>query len=180
MKQKQLLALAALTLSFMSCQHSDSPKDTTGSFMKNVYQLDFDKASAYVTNDSKNALSDYQVQHKDELSKEVDKRRQASMSEAMKHLESDSLKETIGSNSATVSTAKYNFSLTRVDNQWRIAATPELVDQIVYPDKADEAIRMEWAKVEQQYDARTAMLQNLIGYLKANNKNTTEVAQLEK
>src|SRR5206468_3365460 len=91
-----------------------------------------------------------------------------------------SLKETIGSNSATVSNAKYNFSLTRVDNQWRIAATPELVDQIVYPDKADEAIRMEWAKVEQEYDARTAMLQNLIGYLKANNKNTNEVAQLEK
>jgi len=179
MKPKQMLALSALTLSFMSCHRSNSPKDTTVSFMKDVYQLNFDKASAYVTNDSKNALSDYQQQHKDELSKEADKRTQAAVNDGLKQLQSDSLQETVGANTATVRNAKYNFSLTKVDDQWRIAATPELVDQIVYPTKADEAMAAQWNKVVEEYNTRTGMLQNLINYLKSNNKAPADALRLE-
>lgn len=172
-----VLLLLAFTL-LIACNKAKDPKQVSTTFVKDLYTLKFDEASSLATAATKPSLK-----------KEQERMQQKGMADEEKQKRIESVVDAVfatnnlvvhtSGNEATVQNEILSIPLKKEEGEWKVAASEDLVQTVLYRQLYLENVKVAWQQLKEEYDKRTALVQDYINNRKGNGSATTELLQLE-
>ncbi|MDB5252197.1 MAG: hypothetical protein JWP27_1366 [Flaviaesturariibacter sp.] len=157
------LTLLLLTVLLVACNTAKSPKEVSSAFVKDLYTLKFDDAAAMTTDATRATLQKGRTELEGRgLS---DEERSKRMEDQVATVFSTSnLAEHVAGESCVVQNEILTIPLRKEHGQWKVAATPDLVKDILYRQLYLENVRVAWSRLQDEYAKRAAIVQDYVAY----------------
>ena len=167
------ITLALATTVLFACSKPEDPKEVSVQFIEHLNARHFDEAAALATPGSKAAVEAL----KTEAAAATPAAQGQQSAETV--FATDALQPYISGNSAIVKNNLLALNLEKVDGEWQVVATKELVDDIVHRAERAAGVKASWDALKNEYVSRSVLLREYINYAKSSGKATPEVAALE-
>jgi hypothetical protein len=172
------LSVLLLTVLLVACNTAKSPKEVSSAFVKNLYTLKFDEAAAMTTSATRATLQ----KGREELESQglTDEERSKHIEEQVAAVFStDNLAEHVNGGNCVVQNEILSIPLKKEDGQWKVAATPDLVKEVLYRQSYLENVRVAWSRLQDEYGKRAAVVEDYISYRTSYGTATPELTAME-
>jgi hypothetical protein len=171
-----MLALILFCLTFTACNKPAGPKSVSAEFIKSLYVMDFDEASAAGTEATKAVLlkNKKELQDKGTLDAERGKRTEEAAENAFN---TKSLTEKVSGNEADVSNDAVSVHLKLEDGKWKVAADDAVVQGILFRETYQADAKQAWEVLKSAFEKRAAIVKDYLSY-KTNATGSTKETQL--
>ncbi|HEY1112447.1 MAG TPA: hypothetical protein VGE66_02765 [Chitinophagaceae bacterium] len=167
------ITLALLSTVLFACSKPEDPREVSVSFIEHLHARQFDEAAALATPGSKATV-------------EALKTEAPAATPAINGKEpvqavfgTDALQPYISGNSAIVKNNLVSLNLEKVDGEWQVVATKELVDDIMHRAERNASVKASWEALKNEYVSRSVLLREYINYVRSSGKASAEVVALE-
>lgn len=167
------LTVALLATTLYACSKPADPKEVSVEFIEHLNARHFDAAAALATDGSKAAV--------EALKTEVPSAAPAAPGSepAQVVFATDALQPYINGNTAIVKNNLVSLNLEKVEGEWKVVASKEVVDDIVHRTERAAGVKGTWETLKNEYVSRSVLLREYINYVKSSAKVTPEVTALE-
>lgn len=167
------ITLALATTVLFACSKPEDPKEVSVQFIEHLNARQFDEAASLATPGSKATVAALKTEAQPT----------AAAPQGGQSVETvfatEALQPYISGNSAIVKNNLVSLNLEKVDGEWQVVATKELVDDIVHRAERSAGVKASWEALKNEYVSRSVLLREYISYAKSSGKVTPEVAALE-
>jgi hypothetical protein len=164
-------ALSATVL--FACNKPTDPKQVSIEFIEHLNARQFDQAASLATEGSRQAVVDLKNNPSAAAPAVEDKAAVDTM------FATESLQPYISGNKAIVKNSLLSLNLEKVDGDWQVVASKDLVDNIVHRTERIASVKTSWEALKKEYDNRTVLLREYISYVKNSGRDMPEVQALE-
>ncbi|RYY89911.1 MAG: hypothetical protein EOO15_04675 [Chitinophagaceae bacterium] len=177
-RMKYLMGTVLLGMLLFSCQQQQTPKNLATEFVQQLYALDFDAAGKLMTADGEALLrqSRQQLEQRGNIENERGKRNANSADDVF---DTQTFTESGSGDDVVVQNNQLRINLHKEGGNWKVAASPELVDAVVnHPIYADAA-QTAWNNLFTECDKRTKLVQDYVSMRNNRGDRTPELNGLE-
>lgn len=165
------LVFALIATALFACGKPTDPKEVSVQFIEHLNARQYDEAAALATEGSKAAVT--------ALKTEAQPTTPASSQTTQAVFATDALQPYISGKSAIVKNNLVSLNLEKVDGDWQVVATKELVEDIVHRAERVTQVKASWETLKNEYISRSMLLRDYINYVKSSGRNMPEVVALE-
>lgn len=167
------ITLALLSTVLFACSKPEDPKEVSVLFIEHLNARQFDEAAALATPSSKATVEALKTEDPAAAPATSGKEPVQAM------FGTDALQPYVSGNSAIVKNNLVSLNLEKVDGDWQVVATKELVDDIVHRAERNASVKASWEALKNEYVSRSVLLREYINYVRSSGKASAEVVALE-
>ena len=164
-------ALSASVL--FACTKPTDPKEVSIQFIEHLNAHQFDQAASLATEGTRQSVANL----KNEVSSTAPTVEDKSAVDAL--FATGTLQPYISGNKAIVKNNLLSLNLEKVDGDWQVVASKDVVDNIVHRTERIAGVKSSWEALKKEYDNRTVLLREYINYVKSSGRDMPEVRSLE-
>jgi hypothetical protein len=167
------ISLALFSAVLFACNKATDPKEVSVQFIEHLNAHKFDEAAALATEGTKAAVV--------ALKAETPAASPASTGteSAQAVFATDALQPYISGKSAIVKNDVVTLNLEKVDGDWQVVASKEVIDNIVHRTERIAQAKTQWETLQKEYMNRMVLLREYISYIKSTGRDMPEVLALE-
>lgn len=162
---KNFILLTTIAISLLSCTSSPAPVDITKDFITSVYNGKMEFATHYVTPETKDILK-------------LNATPLPPATPVEEGFEFETLKEEISGETAVVRNSQATVPLKKIDGEWRVIASPQLVSSIIKRETDLNMLKASWDKLVMEYEGRVKIARNYINHQKGQGQLSAAAQQL--
>jgi hypothetical protein len=164
-------ALSASVL--FACNEPTDPKEVSIQFIEHLNAHQFDQAASLATEGTRQSVADL----KNEVSAATPAVEDKTAVDAM--FATGTLQPYISGNKAIVKNNLLSLNLEKVDDDWQVVASKDVVEDIVHRTKRIAGVKTSWEALAKEYDNRSGLLREYINYMKSSGRDMPEVQALD-
>ena len=162
---KKALLFAFIISILASCNNSKPPKDVAKDFMEALSSSDVNTASGLATEKTKSNINSIKAD--------------APAMSAEESFSVSKLTETVTGNTAEVKNELIKLSLEKESDEWKVAASPELVAAISNRQKDLATLKQKWEALLKEYNGRMNVAKEYVSYKKGQGAISPQIKTLE-
>lgn len=172
----QMLGFFVLVILLGACNTAKDPKEVSAAFINDLYSLRFDEAATLTTPATKALIQKGQQQVAEKgLGSDEAAKRTTETAEALFSTNKFTVKTT--GEDATVQNDVVIIPLKKEGGEWKVAATEELVETVLFRQLYLESAKTAWHNLKEAYDKRQTLAQEYL-LSRSSGTMTAETKQL--